>query len=74
MARSILSKKILENIQYDKWVPASKIAAKLGVRSHRIGITISTELLNIDVERKPMRRKQSSPYLYRRILRVGMRS
>jgi len=70
---NVLSDKVLEAIPYDDWMLASEIALNLGERSIDVAWIISNKLLNKYVERKPLRNKQASPYIYRRRKRVGLR-
>ncbi len=70
MNANILSDLILETIPYDDWILASEIALKLGERSIDVAWAISNKLLNSNVERKRLRKKQTSPYLYRRLKRL----
>ncbi len=65
-----LPDRILEAIPYDEWIPASEIASRLGGETYEVARIISIKLLNADVERKPLRKKQGSPYLYRRLKRL----
>ena len=59
-----LYKKILEKMPNDEWIPASKIAKSLGIRSQLVGIVIHHSLLNKYVERKEYNSKRKI-YLYR---------
>ena len=66
----MFSDRILEAIPYDEWTLASEIASKLGGETYEVARVIRIKLLNVDVERKPLRMKQGSPYLYRRLTRL----
>ena len=61
-----LPKKILEKISHDEWIPASKIAKSLGIRTQLVGQIIHYSLLNKYVERKELNSKRKI-YLYRQI-------
>lgn len=67
-----LPDRILEAIPHDEWIPASEIASKLGGETYEVARVIRIKLLNVDVERKPLRKKQGSPYLYRRLKRLQL--
>ena len=71
--RRMLSNRILENIPYDEWILASEIASKIGERSIDVACIIKRKFLNKEVERKLLKNKQASPYLYRRLKRLRLR-
>ena len=64
---------VLKAIPYDDWILASDIASNLGERSIDVAWVINNRLINTYVERKPLRNKQASPYLYRRLNIVRLR-
>jgi len=61
--------KILEVISCDRWVSAAEIAAETGISSRKVSALISRGLLNVYVERKSTRPRDSF-YLYRRLRRL----
>ena len=64
--------KVLEAIPYDEWMLASEIASDIGERSIDVAWVITNRLLNKYVERKRLREKQTTPYLYRRLLLISL--
>ena len=63
---------VLEAIPYDDWILASDIASNLGERTIDVAWVINNRLINTYVERKRLRYKQTTPYLYRRLLLISL--
>ena len=66
--RSMIVEKIIEAIPFDDWISSIDISRRTGIRSQSVGIIISHNLFDLNVERK--KEGESKIFVYRRLKKL----